>query len=1271
MTSSTLAPYVPRLVVEWLQHHDAATHRCLPGTLAFVDISGFTALTERLARKGHVGAEEMSDALNATFGHLIEVADRQGADLVKWGGDAILLMFDGPGHAARACRAAYDMRARLREVGHLRTTAGRIDLRMSVGIHSGDFHYFLVGDPALHRELLVTGPAASETARLEGVANAGQIVVSSATAALLEDDALGESVHLGGRLLRRRPAGDDTADRERAAANGVDVGQVLPVAIREHLAAGPGMAEHRTIAVAFVQFAGTDALLDDEGAEATARALDACIRNVSHAAATHGVTFFETDINADGGKVMLTAGAPRTAGHDADRLLRTARQIIDNQGRLPLRVGVNTGHVFSGDFGPSFRRTYSVKGDAINLAARIMGKAAPGELLATVPAYDHAETSFETTPVGPFALKGKAMPVPALAIGAITAGQQRSGRRESPLIGREQEMAALYAALDAARAGRGGVVQLLGEPGIGKSRLMEELATSAGEVVVHTIVCDEYETATPYAAFRTLLGALVGIDEHLPAATARDLLAARVEEHAPRLAEWLPLLGDVLGVEVPETAATADLDDEFRKARLEVVVVDLLRSLLPGPTLLTVDDAQHMDPASADLLDRLTTETGRQPWLLVVSRRDQPVGWIPLEGLESVELRVAPLDSEDAMRLALTAAGEQTLPRPALAALARKAGGNPLFLQSLVSQAGPVGVVDSLPESIEEVVAAQIDQLTPPQRRVLRHAAVLGSQFEVSELAELLPDLGGALRDHLRSALADFLVPADGSAELRFRHGLIREVAYQGLAYRARRRMHDQVGLAMERTQAAARPGLLSFHFLNAGRYDKAWTYARIAGEQARKMYANTEATELLGRAVEAGRRLPRGAVAAAEMGLVLESLGDCWFTIGSTTAAADAYRQAHRHVRGDIYATARMVAKEAMVDGRLRKFPQAMRRISRELHAFDGLASAEAHTARSILQRRYAISRASQGRLEDAIVWGTAAVEEAKSAADPAVLAPAYATLHAIHLATGQDTYRTLGALALQSYVDINDLSGQAQCTNNLAVEALEDNRWVEAATMFGRAAELYRRIGDTDNEGVALCNHAEVLVNQGRLETARPLLDDALEIARSVADDELVALVLRQLGRAHSRDGKPVEGSKLLQEARGLFERIDAPDEVRVTDVALAEAALLAGDLDATLRITGELLGGEEAADLEPEVRALRGFALLRLGQTPQAEAEFRLGAPAGRANETAYGYALNCLGLAGANVEDAAAWTDRGLTVLRQLGATLPQVATEPRRASSNRR
>jgi class 3 adenylate cyclase/tetratricopeptide (TPR) repeat protein len=1245
-TAHLLEPYVPRLVVDWLADDDTRTHRRVAGTLAFVDISGFTALTERLARKGHVGAEEMSDALNATFGHLLTVAHGYGADLVKWGGDAILLMFSGEGHADRGCAAAFGMRATLRDVGRLRTTAGAITLRMSVGVHSGDFDYFLVGDPDLHRELLVTGPAASETARLEGVAVAGQVVISGSTAHLLDASAVGDQVDPNGWLLRRSPdvAPVPALVRQRAA---VDVGRVLPVAIRQHLLAGPGTPEHRTIAVAFVQFAGTDALLRDEGPEATAAALDDCIRNVSHAAHAHGVTFFETDINVDGGKIMLTAGAPSTAGHDADRLLRTGRRILDHAGRLPLRIGVNFGHVFSGDFGPRFRRTYSVKGDAINLAARVMGKASAGQLLATRTVFEHAQTQFESTPVGPFTVKGKALPVHAVEVGRITGGREHRVGRENTLVGREAEMEVLTAALDACRAGTGSVVQLLGEPGIGKSRLMEELADDAGSVRVQTIVCDDYLSATPYGAFRDLLRDLFGITERTPVHTALDAITRHATAAAPDTVPWLPLLSDVLDLDIPETPIVAELDDQFRRDRIESLILALLCGILPAPTLINVDDAQHMDPASSELLNHVAAAAiDEQPWLLVVSRRDQPLGWIPDEGLTSTEIRVRPLTVEQSLELAVSA-GKTALPRQALAALAQKADGNPFFLESLISQAGPAGTIESLPQSIEEVVAAQIDSLSPTQRSVLRHAAVLGSQFRAAELADLLPDLATTLTSHLEDGLSDFLVAESSTGELRFRHGLIREVAYQGLAYGARRRLHDQVGLALERTHAATDEEVLSFHFLHAGRYDKAWSYARVAGQKAVKMYANVEAAALLGRAVEAARRLPRGTLAEPELGRVLEQLGDCWFTIGLTDAAYDAYRQAHREVRADRFESARIVAKEAMVDQRLRKFPQAMRRLTRELRGLEGLPGAAAHHARSRLQVRYAISRVGQGRMADAIAWGTGAVEEAKLSGDPEALAPAYAMLHGIYLAAGRDdSYRSLGALALEAYVELDDLSGQAKCTNNLAVEALENHRWEEAATMFGRAVDLYRRLGDTDNEGVATCNHAEVLVNQGRCAEALPLLAEALQTAQSVSDDELIGLVGRQLGRARARLGEPAVGLEHLDHARAIFQEIDAPDEVALTDLARVEALLIADDPAAALTVADTLADaefGDPAA-----LPALRGFGLLALGRTDDAREAFESGLALERPS---FGVAASALGLS--HLTGSEAHADQAERVLAQLG------------------
>ena len=333
------------------------------------------------------------------------------------------------------------MREKLRVIGRLPTTSGTVVLRMSVGVHSGDFDFFLVGDPDIHRELLISGPGASITAETEAAAAAGQIGLSPTTAALLDPRLLGPAL-LDGRLLRSSPIAVSVPliDPSHRSASTPSVSFRRRSA--HHLLSGATDPEHRLITVAFVQFSGTDDLLTTAGPSALAAALDDVVRNVQHACADHGVTFFETDINRDGGKIMLTAGAPRSADHDEERMLRVARQVLDRAGVLPLRIGINRGHVFAGDFGPSFRRTFSVKGDAINLAARVMGKAAPGQALATTQVVARSQTLFHTTELPPFMVKGKSKPVRAVAIGELL-GARHDERAALPLVGRSDEMAVL------------------------------------------------------------------------------------------------------------------------------------------------------------------------------------------------------------------------------------------------------------------------------------------------------------------------------------------------------------------------------------------------------------------------------------------------------------------------------------------------------------------------------------------------------------------------------------------------------------------------------------------------------------------------------------------------------------------------------------------------------------------------------------------------------------------------------------------------------------
>src|SRR5829696_3712287 len=307
VTRRRAAPYVPRALLEHLTGAPGLRVRPVDGTCVLVDVSGFTKLSERLARRGgREGAEQLADAIGRCFESLLGVAYDKGGGLLKFGGDALLLLFDGDAHRERACACAVAMAGRLRELGPIETGAGAVTLRMSVGVHSAEYLLFAVGGS--HRELLIAGPAASAVVRMEKEAGAGEIVVSAATAAALPPGCLG-AARRGGRLLRSAP----TVIRRLRAWNGAGADATaaplaLSTALRAHVLAGPQPPEHRIVTVAFLRFEGADALVAERGAAGAADVLHTLVTLVQDAADAEQVCFLGSDVDADGGKLILTAG---------------------------------------------------------------------------------------------------------------------------------------------------------------------------------------------------------------------------------------------------------------------------------------------------------------------------------------------------------------------------------------------------------------------------------------------------------------------------------------------------------------------------------------------------------------------------------------------------------------------------------------------------------------------------------------------------------------------------------------------------------------------------------------------------------------------------------------------------------------------------------------------------------------------------------------------------------------------------------------------------
>ena len=700
-------------------------------------------------------------------------------------------------------------------------------------------------------------------------------------------------------------------------------------------------------------------------------------------------------------------------------------------------------------------------------------------------------------------------------------------------------------------------MRVIGDAGVGKSRLVAEAVGDQDARVLSTR-CEAYQSATTYYPFRKVLREVLDLPDGLTEDDA-DLVRDRVTELAPDLATWAPLVGTVLGVDLPDTPETSELDPQFRPARLEALVVELLGAALPGPTVLVVEDAQHADDASVSLVARLGEAARERPWLLLVTRREDVV-----PAPEGPVLHLAPLTEADAATLARRVLARQVPAGRALTphvieTVARRSGGNPLFLGALLREAQVSGVTE-LPDSIESLVAGEVDRLAPEDRRALRYATVLGSVVDEEVLGLLLADLGGLGPDRLLR-LGRFLVRGQ-SGRLRFRDALLRDVAYEGLPYRRRRVLHEQVGSAIERAadEPDALAETLSLHFFHAGDLARAWHYSVVAGTRAADQHGHGAAATFLGRAVAA---VPRdGSVSSAEQAVVLELLADTRFLLGDSAEAASAYAAARRLLAGDPVAQAFLVAKEVRIDVRRRRFSLAMRRLSAGLHRLEGVMGSPAEAARSLLTRRYAYNRYAQGRIDDALRWAEVAAHHAEESTDKAALAQAYEMLNGIYAGSGRAEPLPYGRLALQANRELGDLARQGHCLNNLAVEAFNHGRFDEALAQYRQAADLFRRTGDAASEGNASFNEAELLVRQGRFAEAAELLPEVLVVARGLEDDELVALALREQAQTVVAAGDVEDGLGLLARARDQFVELGLESELLATDLVRAESLLRVGE-------------------------------------------------------------------------------------------------------------
>lgn len=1172
------------------------------GTAAFVDISGFTQLSEQLARKGREGAEQITDAIGGSFESILLVAYQNGGGLLKFGGDALLLWFHGEGHVERACRATVLMRRALRDVGRIELPDAQVTLGMSQGVHSGCFHFFAIGTS--HVEFLPVGPAWSRLVAMEREAGAGEIVISSETAGFLPTGCVGNAKGPG-LLLRQEPAGE-TGTLTLTAPPAVPpemLVRCLSPAIRAHALGGGGTPEHRPVTIAFIRFDGTDALIDQRGLAAAAEALHRLVSAVEAATEEQNVTFLASDVDADGGKLILTGGAPNVTGNDEERMLLALRKIVSSDLPIPIRVGVHRGAVFAGDIGPGYRRTYTVMGDAVNLTARLMANAEPGQIYATGDVLDRSNTLFETTKLEPFAVKGKAEPVQAWSVGRAQGSRTRQvSLQRLPLTGRNAELGVIRKAHASARSGAGRLIEVVGDAGMGKTRLLEALRDAAAGFRKLHATCEAYTSSIPYVAWRELLRELLEFGRDDPDAAIVERIRDAVATRAPDLAPWLPLLAAVFDVEIAPTPEIEMLAEKNRRMKLHESVARFLHVVAPDRLLIEIENVHDMDEASAELLSYLTGELAARPWLFAVTRRPLSTGFAAPETPAVVLIELKPLAPQDALRMVQLATEQNPLPAHVLEVVAKRSGGNPQFLRDLLRTAVESGGISDLPDSAEAAAMAQIDALAPDDRALVRRAAVFGLTFHPRMLSWLFdesdgPPPGDAALSRLRE-----LFDEEPDGYLRFRHSLLRDAAYEGLPYKDRRRLHGAVAARLEEEMDFPEEagGTLSLHYFEAGEYRQAWRYVTAAAKRAEGVYAYVEAAGLYARALEAGRRLED--VGEQELAVVHQALGDSWYRAGEFRKASEAYAAARGLVAGDPLVDAGLLLKLSHIEEKLGKYEQALRWAEQARAALQGMEGPEVARQAARSGAWYAMVLQAEGRTTEALDWAERTVAEAEAADDPEALADAYFVMGWAHGELGKEGALPLMQRSLEAYQRSGNLVRQAGVLSSLGVVCQWAGRWDEALSYYERGRDEALKIGSTVAAAVARINVAEILTDRGEWAEAEALLLETLPLWKASQYRYYLGACLSLLGRVSLRLGRLEEALSRLEDAKSNFLHVGAEHEVPAVDARIAECHVAMGNADAALELVGGMLGRASISNgvskVVPLLQRVQAHALLLQG-------------------------------------------------------------------------
>jgi predicted ATPase len=763
----------------------------------------------------------------------------------------------------------------------------------------------------------------------------------------------------------------------------------------------------------------------------------------------------------------------------------------------------------SGAYGSVNRRTYGMMGDDVNLAARLMQAAQPGQILVNQSVLQGIESQYQWEGLPALRVKGKAEPVEVYGLlgrKEKPAGRVLEAKYALPMVGRGAELADIRQRMEGSLRGYGQLVGITGEAGVGKTRLVSQAIQIArqNDMIVYQGECQSYGTNTSYLVWQSIWRDFFGLDPADPLEAQVKVLEKRLVAFDPALVARLPLLGVVLNLPIRDNELTRAFDAKLRKASLEALLVACLRAHgREFPCLLVLEDCQWIDPLSHDLLEVIGRAIANVKVIILMAYRlplpenlQAPrVSWLP----NFHEIHLDEFSHQEAEQLIGLKLGQVypsvgEIPLELVRLVTDRAQGNPFYIEELLnylrdrgSQLPDLEALQSLdlPTSLHSLILSRIDRLSESQKITLKVASVIGRLFRAAMLWGSYPQLGDSqevisnLRNLMRLELVELDTPEPELIYL-FKHILTQEVAYESLPFATRAMLHEQIGQYIERAYANRLDqfiDLLAYHYDRTLNQAKRREYLAKAGEAAQRNYANSAAIDYY------QRLLPL---------LRPDDKTQTLLKLGKVYELTGRWSEAERQYQGALD-------------------------LADQLRDRSGRAWVQ--TAQGELMRK-------QGLYARSAAWLEQALYAFEDLGDRAGVGQA---LHyAGTLAAQQGNYNDARQLYEQSLVlrrELGDKPQTASLLSNLGIIARFQGDYDAARQLHDEGLAIRRDLGDKWGIAVSLNNLGNVALDQGNLDEARSLLEEALGLQREVGDRWSVANALNNLGN--------------LARAQGDFER------------------------------------------------------------------------------------------------------------------------------------